>query len=358
MDRINWKPDINRLITTLNGGIPDRVPNFEILIEARNTEALLGRAVGNTLGSARGATDESYIAPPMNPKDYLELVQIIGQDAIGLEALWAPFKTKDHKGDLHIVNDGSVKSWGDFEKLILPTWELDFEPRKKYIEEYVVAAKGTGVGVVMMTGAFLQSCYEYLFGFNNFCILLYEERELIEKCLDIAVDYYIKIVEIAVDAGLDILYLADDVAYKSGSFIRPSLFKELWLERAKKIMAPAKAKGIPIMFHSCGNVTEILDDVICEMGINCLNPIEPYSMDIYAVKAKYQDRFCIAGNIDIAGPLAFGTPKESYEETANMIQRLKVGGRYILSSSHSITDDIPPENYQAMIQAQKDYSLY
>jgi uroporphyrinogen decarboxylase len=81
-------------------------------------------------------------------------------------------------------------------------------------------------------------------------------------------------------------------------------------------------------------------------------------MDIYTVKPKYQDRFGIAGNVDIAGPLAFGTPEQAYEEAANMIERLKPGGRYILSSSHSITDDIPPENYRAMIQAQKDHSSY
>ena len=37
------KPNIERLLTVMKGGIADRVPNYEILLEARNVKALLGR---------------------------------------------------------------------------------------------------------------------------------------------------------------------------------------------------------------------------------------------------------------------------------------------------------------------------
>ena len=39
------KPNIERLLATMRGEIPDRVPNYEILIEARNVESQWSRDV-------------------------------------------------------------------------------------------------------------------------------------------------------------------------------------------------------------------------------------------------------------------------------------------------------------------------
>ncbi len=42
-----------------------------------------------------------------------------------------------------------------------------------------------------------------------------------------------------------------------------------------------------------------------ELDTVMLNPIEPYSMDIFDIKRKYGDKLTLSGNIDIAG-LEFG----------------------------------------------------
>ena len=354
-----WKPDKNRLIAVLKGEMPDRVPNFEVLYEERNVNAILGRNVGTTMSASRGASDkDAFVPPPMDVNDFLEILDFTGQDTLVQESLWAPMKYRDEKGNLHEIADGYVKSWEDFEKIVLPDWELDFEPRKRYLEEYVKAVKGTNVGVTYLTGTFFQYCYQFLIGFQDFCTMIYTDRELLEKCLDLAMDYYIKITEIALDAGIDILFIADDVAYKTGTFIRPDQFKDLWLPRAQKLVKMGKQAGVPVMFHSCGNLTDILDSVICELGADCLYPVEPYNMDIFEVKPKYMDKFAIGGNLDIAGPFAFGTPDEVYKIASEMIERLKPGGRYIFASNHSITDDIPPENLRAALKALREHGVY
>jgi len=352
-----WKPDLDRLIAVLNGEMPDRIPNFEILLEDRNVTALLGRNIGSTMGASRGASESAFVTPPIDPKDFIELCYLIGQDALCLEALWAPCKYRDEKGDLHAIEAGHIDTWEKFEKIIWPDWEYDYGPKLKDVKWYVDAVKDTPLGVVMMTGTFFQYCYQFLNCFDEFCILIHEDRKLIEACLDKVAEYYIKIVELVVEAGIDILYIADDVAYKSGSFVNPDIFRELWLPRAKRIVAPAKEAGIPIMFHSCGNVAQLIP-VFIDLGINCLNPIEPYSMDIREVKKEYGSTFAISGNVDIAGPLAFGTPDETYDVCKELIIDMKPGGNYIFSTCHSITNDIPPENFAAMRQALKDHGVY
>ena len=44
-------------------------------------------------------------------------------------------------------------------------------------------------------------------------------------------------------------------------------------------------------------------------------------MDTYDMKARYGDRLTLSGNIDIAGPLAFGTPEEVREEVRQHMER-------------------------------------
>ena len=90
--------DKNRLIDCIRGKKTDRVPNFEILIEDEHVGKLLGRQAGNTLGVGGDPAKGSEAAEgtrPMYPKDYIKLCQIIGQDAIALEAFWTPLIHED-----------------------------------------------------------------------------------------------------------------------------------------------------------------------------------------------------------------------------------------------------------------------
>jgi hypothetical protein len=65
------KPNKERIVAALRGQIPDRVPHFEVAIEDKVCKAILGRDVGSTLAASRGASDETFVTPPMDPKDYI-----------------------------------------------------------------------------------------------------------------------------------------------------------------------------------------------------------------------------------------------------------------------------------------------
>lgn len=353
------KPNKERLLMTFRGEIPDRVPHFEIAIEDEIVEAILGRKAGSTLAGSRGASDEVLFSPPMDPKDYIEICNFNGQDVIGFEALWVPLKYKDENGKIHAIIDGRIKCEEDLKDVILPDWETDFAPRKKYFDEYREAVKGTDIGTFVLTGPIFQSCYQFLCGFSDFFCMLYSDRKFAEKMLDICVDYYLQIIDLAIEAKVSFMYLCDDIAYKSGTFVNPVLFKEIWLPCMNKLIKRARDGGLPIMFHSCGRVTDIFDDIIMEMDIDCINPIEPYSNDIFEIKRKYGDKITIAGNVDIAGPLAFGTPEEVRKVCKEYyMERLKVGGRYVYCTNHSIMNGIPIENYKAMLDVLFEYGVY
>jgi len=310
------KPNIERLLTTMKGGIADRVPFYEILIEAKNVKALLGEDLGTTMAASRGATADALYNPPMEPEHFAKICHLTSMDCMTLESLWTPLKHKDDKGNLHNINDGRINDWDALEKCIKPSWQLDFKPRREVIRNYVKVAKENNLGVAYCLGAVFQTCYFFLCDFNEFLLKFYTDRKFVETIFDICTDYYLEIGRIAIEEGIDVLFMADDIAFKSGSFVQPDSFKELWTPRAKKILQLGRDADIPLMFHSCGNLTDIMDDIIMDLELDALNPIEPYSMDIYDIKQKYGSNLTLSGNIDIAGPLAFGTPEETSPQTS------------------------------------------
>jgi len=354
------EPNIERTLAAFQGERTDRVPLFETLIEDKHITHMLGRKAGNTLGAtgdvAKGTTDESAQAQPMYPKDYIEVCNIIGQDVILMEAVWAPLKKIGKDGKPHIITDRSIKSKGDIKKIIPPTQE-DVDLKIKFLKEYLNAVKGTKIGVSILTGAFFQVNYEFVVGLTDFMVKTYEDREFVEELMDIATDYYVIIAKAACDLGISFLFVGDDVAFKTGLFIPPKLFKELWRPRMEKIIAPALNKGIPVMFHSDGKLDDIMDMLI-DMDISCINPMDPYSVNYREYKKKYGDKVCLSGNIDIEFPLAKGTVQDVERNVIDHLKVMMPGGRYLFGSSHSVVNYIPLENYEAMVNALHKYGRY
>ncbi|MGA3325169.1 MAG: uroporphyrinogen decarboxylase family protein, partial [Terriglobia bacterium] len=300
--------NLARLVAALRGEKTDRVPHFEILIEDQHVERLLGRKAGNTLGiggdPAKGAAAGEG-ARPMYSKDYIELCQIIGQDAIALEAIWTPLKRVRPDGTVGLITDRSVKTRSDADRIIWPG-ECEIEERLQYIREYVAAAKGTGLGVVFICASAFQTLYEFVVGLADCMIMVMEEQDLFEELMSRSADYFEQLARGAVQAGVDILFGADDFAFKTGLFVRPDVFKKVWRPHYDRILAPAREAKIPIMFHSDGKIDDTIE-MLLEMGVDGITPMDPSGIDYRDYKKRYGDRLTLFGNIDITWPLVEGT---------------------------------------------------
>jgi len=94
-----------------------------------------------------------------------------------------------------------------------------------------------------------------------------------------------------------------------------------------------------------------------QLGQSAIHPIQPDVMDIEVVKAKYGCRVAIVGNI-FMDDLVHGKPAGIEAQVRRRIERIGRAGGYIVSSSNSSTDDMKPENVQAMIAAVERYGWY
>ena len=334
------KPNKQRILDVFNGKMPDRVPNFEVLIDNPTLSAIMGRPMPvHTLGN-------------IPPQDYLDVAGRIGQDVIGLCFYFSPFFYEDAQGCPKPL-DFRVRSRDDLKRLLKPDlgWVQD---RFDLLDQYAAAVSGTDTGLFVLLGSFMTTAYDQVFGFEPFMLSLFDDLPLVEAVLEIGADYYAAISHLVCQRDLTFLYVGDDVAFKSATLIDPDLLRRIWLPRLKRIFAPALARQIPILFHSDGNIRAIIPDLI-DSGVRAINPIEPYGMDIRDIKRTFGKDLALVGNLDVGGSLSRGIPDDVRRDARALIEAVGRDGGLVLASSHSITPNVKPENFMAMVETAWTY---
>lgn len=157
--------------------------------------------------------------------------------------------------------------------------------------------------------------------------------------------------------NVDIIKIGDDLGTQENLMISPTMYRNLLkpihTEFISFIKSRTKAK---VFFHTDGDVFNLIEDFI-DMGVDILNPIQTSAgrmSNLPLLKETFGDRIVFCGGIDTQKILPFGTPEEVRKEVKRVAEILGEGGGYIMSSVHTIMNDVPPENILAMVQAVED----
>jgi uroporphyrinogen decarboxylase len=320
------EPDIRRLVGAMRHEKVDAVPNFEDIIDPRVVSSVLGKP--------------SPDSPSLPIQDAIELARRTGQDAV------------TRGGGSFPSVDGMFCDWPDIDRWRPP----DYSPFRASLEADCRALEGTGIGLnLVLAGPFFST---YLavgpIKIQDFLIKLYDDLPFVERLFDIQLHDQLRKLETVMDLPISLFGISDDTCDANGFMCSPDLMDRIWAPRIGKLVDLARQKRIPIHWHCCGKLDQVIPYVL-RWGIDTVQPIQPLCNDIYALKSRYDDQVSFRGNINIQGVLAFGTPEEVRADVRAHIDRLATGGGYIVGSSHSVTDAIPPENYRAMIEATWEY---
>lgn len=100
-----------------------------------------------------------------------------------------------------------------------------------------------------------------------------------------------------------------DIACKDRLLHAPDWLRAEFLPRLQRLNEAWHEHGLLCLFHSDGNLMEIMDDLVAT-GIDGLNPIETVAgMDLGVLRRRYGDRLFLAGGIDMSQLLSNGTPE-------------------------------------------------
>ena len=188
-----------------------------------------------------------------------------------------------------------------------------------------------------------------LCGMEDLLCYMITEPDAVKSLLAKLTQRNIEKVKIALEHDIDGVLFGDDWGQQQGLIMG----KPLWVSIIKSYVADmyrvVKATGRFTAQHSCGDLREILDDLI-EIGLDVYQTFQPEIYDLLEYKQKLQGRLAIWGGISTQVHLPFKSPEEIYRITKDTIDILGKGGGYIAAPTHDVPGDVPPENIEAMVR--------
>ncbi len=337
-----------RVLTALKGGIPDTVPIMEIDI--------LPSVI-------------KQIMPKGSIIDFYEEFDIDGI-TVFYDLLYKDVE-KDIKMDCFGIKRNFKEMHGEFPTPVAPLITKDMNPMEfldtykmptpnpkmlDMLSEVISRLKGKkAICFIMHTSLIFPT---FMRGFDNFMMDYYLYPEFAKRLADMFTDFFVGLEKMAIAMGVDFIMDGEDYAGTNSLWMSKETLEEFVLPGLRRAINVAHEAKIPFVKHCDGNIMPILD-LLVEQKIDCLNPIEPAAgMEMKVVKEKIGNKVALWGNIDCAHLLTFGTPDEVREATIKCIKDGAPGGGFILSSSNTIHESVPKENFLMMIKTAREYGRY
>lgn len=161
--------------------------------------------------------------------------------------------------------------------------------------------------------------------------------------------------------NVDIICIGDDLGTQDSLLMSPKTYREILKPiHADYISFIKDRTDAKVFFHTDGDVSPLIDDLI-EIGVDILNPIQTSAgnmSDLSELKGRFGDEIVFCGAIDTQNVLPNGSPEDVRSEVKRVIGTLGPGGGYLLSSVHTIMEEVPAENVLAMVDAVREYGSY
>jgi len=361
-----------RLLTALAHKEPDRVPLTAKLWA--DTRLKLRKHYGlktdeelfDKMGIDNGAINVGSL-PPRDWKptpEYAEFCNTIGYEVRSQYATyeeWGIERKLGAKGQSVVQQFFfSHHPWESFtepsqvEEMKLPNLNAPgrFDDAEKTIEEkkevHVIMG---GLGHVLWTRGW------ELRGMLKLMKDLHTDPEMADAILDKLLAYSCDVADRLLDLGCDGIAVSEDWGNNYSMFISPTLWRKYFKPKYKKLFDRAKRRGKLVFFHSDGNITPIVGDLV-EIGIDSLNPVQPECMDQIEVKQKYGDKITIDTGVSNQKTLPFGTPEDVRNETLYALRYLAPGGGFVYGTSHYAMYDVPIENVITLYETCMKYGKY
>ena len=153
----------------------------------------------------------------------------------------------------------------------------------------------------------------------------------------------------AIVAGVDGIAFGDDYGTERGLLIGPDMWRHFVKPRLRELFRPAVRAGLDIVFHSCGKIGPILED-LREVGATAIWPQLPaYDMPQLAQRCR-ELGLAVAIHTDRAKVMTRGTPSQVRELVQREYDTFRVpeGGAWFYVE---VDNGFPLANIEALLNA-------
>lgn len=147
------------------------------------------------------------------------------------------------------------------------------------------------------------------------------------------------------------LHFADDWGTQDNLMISPYIWRSFFKPAYKEMFSKVKSAGLDVWFHSDGNITKILPDLI-DIGVDVLNCQS--SVIGLKVLREYAGCVCFRTDLDRQKIMPYASPGKVKEHIFEIFDALGTSDGGIIACGE-ISEDVPLKNIRAMYEAFMEY---
>jgi uroporphyrinogen decarboxylase len=205
-----------------------------------------------------------------------------------------------------------------------------------------------GIWATLFTGA------RNLMGEEPFLLAMVENPNLITAIVERLTQSYLDMNAAYLHATrglIDVYYFGSDLGTQRSMFISPDMTRQFIIPGIAKLTVQAKSLGLPVMYHTCGAVNDIIPDLI-RAGVDVLDPVQVSAtgMSPDQLAAQFKGKIAFHGAISTQTTLPNGSPDDIKAAVHHTLQTLGPAG-IIAGPDQEMIGDIPLASLEAMSEA-------
>lgn len=257
-----------------------------------------------------------------------------------------------------VVTEHPLADWDSFSQYQMPDPEkcvgigsIDWQQEKQRIENRKSQHLFTKAGL-RHGHTFLQLCD--LRGYENLMFDMADEESRLFPLISQIENFNLSIIRKYLAIGVDLIAYPEDLGMQYGPMLSPEYFRQYILPSYRRLMEPAREKGVPIHMHSDGDIRLLADDLL-SLDISVLN-LQDLVNGLDWIKENLFGRVCIELDIDRQNITAQGTPAQIQELIQKEVQLLgsRQGGLMMI---YGLYPGVPLENVRALMDAMEKFSI-
>ena len=345
--RIDPDPDFGRLEKVLRReGTLDRVPFYELF--SNITDEVLER-IGRVPAEGQ-APPPGCETDDLNALRHINYMYYLGYDYLNAGATGFGFADEpretdsDGKRSWVLAGGAAIASREDFERYRWPNLSaVDYSPLER-----MQGPLPDGMKVIAGTSGILENVM-WLLGYEGIAYMLYEDESLVADTFEAVATRTIGYLENC--ASIDTvgaIQMGEDMGFKTQTMLSPAVYRKHLFPWHKKLVDAVHAHGKPIILHACGNLGEIMEDII-ECGWDARHSFEDEIQPVWEAKEKYGDRIALMGGFDM-DKICRLSDNEVRAHTRFLVEHCAPGGGWALGTGNSVADYIPTDNFVTMLE--------
>jgi len=344
-----FEPDYTNIVSAARNVRAKRLPLYEHLINSGAIRALTGNDPYLLMRSKDRAEKEEG-----NRRNW-DFWKNTGYDTASREFSLSAILPGN--GALGAHKEGCIKTFGDLRAY--PWDELTdkfFDTYKNGLEAFEKTCP-PGMKAVGGVGNGIFESVQDIVGYENLCYIKSDDEELYAALFEAMGTLHRRVwARFAERCGeaFCVFRFGDDMGYKQQTLISPEDLRRHVFPHYAAIVETAHRAGKPFLLHSCGNLFEVMDDLIGHVKIDAKHSNEDAIAHFSVWAERYGDRIGNFGGID-TDVLCRYDEKYIREYVEDCLARVENRGGIAFGSGNSIPDYVPPEGYLAMVEAVRSH---